>query len=70
VRIAAQLLETDDLGMLGGQIDEEAAHSDVVAACAGRTECGGKGLDGPRHGRSQRMLKWRSAPALHDWILG
>ncbi len=40
VRIAAQLLEADDLGMLGGQIDKEVAYDDVVVTCAGRSKCG------------------------------
>ena len=69
VRIAAQLLQTDNLGMLGGQIDEEITHRCVVVPSAGRTECGGEGFDGTRAGRCQGMLEWRAAPALHDEIL-
>ena len=36
VRIAAQLLQTGDLGVLGGQIDEEIAHRHVVVTFAAR----------------------------------
>jgi hypothetical protein len=40
VRIAAQLLDTSDLGMLGAQIDEEVTHHYVVVASAGSSKCG------------------------------
>ena len=65
VRIAAQLFETGNLRVFGAQIDEEAAHRDVVVAFGGRSECGGQRLDRAREGRSQRMLERRTAPALH-----
>ncbi len=70
VRIAAQLLEADDLGMLGGQIDEEVTYDDVVVASAGRGKRGAQRLDSAGEGRRERMLEWSAAPALHDWILG
>ncbi len=56
--------------MLGAEIDKETAHRDVVVAFGGRAERGREGLDGAREGRRQRMLERRTAPALHDGILG
>jgi hypothetical protein len=70
VRVAAQLFDTSDLGMLDGQIDEEVTYNDVVVARAGSSKCGAQRLDSASEGRRQRMLEWRAAPALHDWILG
>src|ERR1700692_2130302 len=70
VRIAAYLLEANNLWVCGADIDEEAARRDVVVACGGRTERGGKRFDGVCHGRSQRMLERGATPALHEEILG
>ena len=70
VRIAAQLLEAGNLGVFGAEIDKETAHRDVVVAFGGRTERGGEGLNGARKGRSQWMLERRTAPSLHEAILG
>lgn len=70
VRIATQLLEAGNVGVLSTEIDDEAAQGDVVVALGGRTERGGEGLDGARKGRRQWMLERRAAPALHELILG
>jgi hypothetical protein len=69
MRIAAQLFETSNLRVFRSEIDEEAAHHDVVVSFAGRSECRAQRLDRVREGRSQGMLKWRTAPA-HQEILG
>ena len=69
MRIAAQLFETSNLRVFRSEIDEEAAHHDVVVAFAGRSECGAQRLDRMREDRRQGMLKWRTAPA-HQEILG
>ena len=70
VRIAVQMFEAGNLGAFGAKIHEEATHCDVVVAFGGRTERGGEGLDGAREGRRQRMLERRTAPTLHEAILG
>ena len=69
MRIAAQLFETSNLRIFCAQINEEAAHHDVVVALAGRSECRRQRLDCVREGRRQGMLKWRMSPA-HQEILG
>src|SRR5258706_4923739 len=68
MRIAAQLFETSNLRVFPSEIDEEAAHHDVVVAFAGRSECRAQRLDRVREGRRQWMLKWRTGPA-HQQIL-
>jgi hypothetical protein len=70
VRIAAQLLQTSDLGMLGGQIDEEVMYHHVVTTRAAGGECGAQRLDSMRKGWREGMLERRTAPALHEEILG
>ena len=70
VRIASQLLEAGNLAVFGAEIDKETAHRDVVVAFGGRAECGGEGLNGACEGRRQRMLERRTAPTLHEVILG
>ena len=66
VRIAAQLIETSNLGMLCAEIDEEVAHRAVVITGGGGSECGAQRLDRAREGRRQGMLERRAAPALHE----
>jgi hypothetical protein len=64
------LLQASDLRVLGSEIDEEVAHHDVVVAFAGRGECGAQRLDSMRKGWREGMLERRTAPALHEEILG
>ena len=69
MRIAAQLFETSNLRVFPSEIDEEAAHHDVVVAFAGRSECRAQRLHRGREDRRQGMLKRWAAPAHHA-ILG
>jgi hypothetical protein len=69
MRIAAQLFETSNLRVFRSEIDEEAAHHDVVVALAGRGEGCAQRLDRVREGRRQGVLKRWAAPAHHA-ILG
>lgn len=69
--IAAQLFEAGNLGVIGAEIDKEAAHRDAVVAFGGRAERRGEGLNSAGEGRSQRVLERRMAPTLlHGAILG
>ena len=66
MRIAVQLVEPRNRRVFGAEIDEEAAHHDVVVAFTGRSECGRQRLDRMREGMRQRMLEWRTAPTHHE----
>ncbi len=70
MRIAAQLFEPSNRRVFGSEIDEEAANHDVIVTLAGRSECGRQRLDRTGEDRRQGMLEWRTAPALHEEILG
>jgi hypothetical protein len=57
MRIAAQLFQTGNRRVFRAEIDEEAAHHDVVVAFAGRSECGAQRFNRMREGMRQGMLE-------------
>src|ERR1700678_1452133 len=66
MRIAVQLFETSNFRIFCAEIDEQAAHHDVVVAFAGRSKCGAQRIDRMREGMRQGMLKWRPSPTHHE----
>jgi hypothetical protein len=68
--ISAQLFETSNLRICGAEIDEEVAYHHVVTTRAAGGECGAQKLDSMRKGWREGMLERRTAPALHEEILG
>jgi hypothetical protein len=68
--ISAQLLEISNLRICGAEIDEEVVYHHVVTARAAGGECGAQRLDSMRKGWREGMLERRTAPALHEEILG
>ena len=68
--ISAQLFETSNLRICGAEIDEEVVYHHVVTTRAAGGECGAQRLDSMRKGWREGMLERRTAPALHEEILG
>ena len=68
--ISAQLFETSNLRICGAEIDEEVVYHHVVTTRAAGGECGAQRLDSMRKGWHEGMLERRTAPALHEEILG
>ena len=56
--------------MIGSEITEEFAHRSAVVTSGTRTECSAEGIDSMLEDRSQGMLEWRAARAVHEEILG
>ena len=70
VWVAAKLRERPDVGICSAEISEEAADGSVVPPNCLRIQRGAERRDGAVEGISQRMLKRRSACALHDRFPG
>ena len=68
--ISAQLFETSNLRICGAKIDEEVAYHHVVTTRAAGGEGGAQRLDSMRKSWHEGMLEGRTAPALHEEILG
>jgi hypothetical protein len=70
VRLAAELIQAVDLGMIDSEIAEEFAHRPAVVTSGIRTKCDAEGIDRTLEDLSQRMLQWKTAHAVHEEILG
>ena len=61
MRIAAQLFQAANLGVLSAEISQEIADGAVVVTSGVRTERSGEGLERAHEQRRQRMLERRTA---------
>src|SRR2546422_4642703 len=70
VGLTAQLIEAIHLGVIGAEIAEEVARSPMVVTDGCGAERSAERIHSAGEERSERMLEWGAARAIHEEVLG